>query len=210
MNNNYNNQYQQYQQYQQPMNNGYPYPYPQQPPQKDNTVKIVLIILACLLLGGGLLFGTIFFIAYQNTKVVMDSARASSFILAVDKVVTAVQMQYMYDANVGAIAGSGLYVYNIKEDLELNITDTYNGYVVVDASDVDNVNYIIYIYDETYQLYGYNVSIDGMPTVDDIEAYDSTERMKYASTAVKACNNVKNKISNSKIQCYNRFGYLIS
>lgn len=130
-----------------------------------------------------------------------------SFALYVEKVVTAVQTQYMYDANSGDIAGSGYYVYDIEYDLNLTTTDDYSGYVIADASDVDDVQYIVSIYNYSYQLLNYNVTLYGLPDGDskEIEEYDSDDVDLNASSQEAACE----AIVPSWEYCYNRRGYLV-
>lgn len=157
----------------------------------------VIVVLAIIMI-----------IAIPSVLDVMNSARKSSFVLYVDKVVTAVQTQYMYDANGGAITGAGYYVYDITQDLNLTSSGSYKGYVVVDAQDVDNVQYIVSLYDNNYQLLNYNVTLQQMPTVDTatLVSYDATTVGNSASTSVKACQTWAGKDA----ACYNRKGYLIT
>ena len=157
----------------------------------------VIVVLAIIMI-----------IAIPSVLDVMNSARKSSFVLYVDKVVTAVQTQYMYDANGGAIAGAGYYVYDITQDLNLTSTGNYKGYVVVDATDVDDVQYIVSLYDNNYQLLNYNVTLSQMPTTEttSLQSYNATTVSDSAATAVRACHAWTN---DDTVNCYNRKGYLI-
>ena len=157
----------------------------------------VIVVLAIIMI-----------IAIPSVLDVMNSARKSSFVLYVDKVVTAVQTQYMYDANGGQITGAGFYVYDITQDLNLTSSGSYKGYVVVDAQDVDNVQYIVSLYDNNYQLLNYNVSTQQMPTVDTatLISYNASNVSEMASTSVKACKTW----AGQEASCYNRKGYLIT
>lgn len=162
----------------------------------------VIVVLAIIMI-----------IAIPSVLDVMNSARKSSFVLYVDKVVTAVQTQYMYDANGGSIAGAGYYVYDITQDLNLTSTGSYKGYVVVDASNVDNVQYIVFLYDNNYQLLSYNVSEHGMPTVEtgELQSYTAATVAEHASNAYRACHYWIPALENGDEagECYNRKGYLI-
>lgn len=154
----------------------------------------VIVVLAIIMI-----------IAIPAVLDVMNNARKSSFVLYAEKVVRDVTTQYMYDANGGAIKGSGFYVYDITQDLNLNGTGNYKGYVVVNAYDVDNVQYIVSLYDENYQLINYNVTSEGLPTVDTptLRAYsESVDDL----TSVKACHNAS---GDETTACYNRQGYLL-
>ena len=138
---------------------------------------------------------------------VSSNSLKKSFVLYVDKILTAVQTQYIYDANGGVIAGAGYYVYDIANDLNLTSTGGFKGYVVVDASDVDNVYYNLSIYNDKYQLLNYNVSLYGMPTEDskEIEKVDDVDIDLNASSASVVCHAI---VPGSQY-CYNRNGYLI-
>ena len=157
----------------------------------------VIVVLAIIMI-----------IAIPSVLDVMNSARKSSFVLYVDKVVTAVQTQYMYDANGGQITGAGYYVYDITQDLNLTSSGSYKGYVVVDAQNVDDVQYIVSLYDNNYQLLNYNVSTQQMPTVDTatLLSYSAEDVAQLASNAVKACE----AWASENATCYNRKGYIIN
>lgn len=164
----------------------------------------VIVVLAIIMI-----------IAIPSVLEVMNSARRSSFALYVDKVTTAVQTQYMYDANMGTIAGKGFYVYDITQDLNLTSTGEYKGYVVVDAIDVDNPRYVVFLYDKNYQLLNYDVSTNGMPEANstNIQSYDPSRVSSEAGTSVRACQQTKNAYEDDatkKSDCYNRKGYVIT
>lgn len=114
-------------------------------------------------------------IAVPSVLKVMNSARRQSFALYVEKVVTAVQTQYLYDAASGSIAGRGFYVYDIEQDLDLSTTGSYQGYVVVDAKNVDAPQYYISMHDGNYMIRNYNITTNKMPDADNtaIETYAS-------------------------------------
>ena len=124
----------------------------------------VIIVLAIIMI-----------IAIPTVLDVMNNARKQSFVIAIDKYVTAVQQQYMADANFDVIPAAGIYVYNIKTDLGLTSTGNNQGYVVVDARDKDDVKYIIYIHDNNYMIKKYNVSTEKLPNKNSsaIEAYSN-------------------------------------
>ena len=156
----------------------------------------VIVVLAIIMI-----------IAIPSVLDVMSNARKTSFVLYVEKIVGAVQTQYMYDANGGSIKGAGLYVYDLTSDLNLNSTGDYKGYVLVDATDVDNVQYIVSMWDNNYRLLNYNISTAGMPTVetDTLLAYDASAVAQYAGTPVAVCSSHYQEGANI---CYNREGFL--
>lgn len=153
----------------------------------------VIVVLAIIMI-----------IAIPSVLDTMNQARKQSFALYVDKVVTAVQTQYTYDSNGGAIQGAGFYVYDITQDLGLTSTGSYKGYVVVNAYDVDNPKYIIELYDNNYILHNYNVSDYGMPTQNSDQILPKNGGTKPADHPYIACQNAGGD------SCYTRKGLLIS
>ncbi len=156
----------------------------------------VIVVLAIIMI-----------IAIPTVLDVMNNARKSSFVLYAEKVINAVQTQYLYDAGLGSIAGAGYYVYDITSDLELTSTGDYRGYVVVNAIDVDNVEYILFLYDNNYMITNHNVTQNGMPTTDNgsIAAYDASFISSQAASSAVACQ----AAAGSQATCYNRNGYII-
>lgn len=150
----------------------------------------------------------IMIIAIPSVLDVMNSARKSSFAIYAQKVVKDTQQQYVYDSGVGgAISGSGYFVYDITQDLGYSATGEYKGYVVVNATDVDNPEYILYLYDRNYMVTNYNTTKFGMPTVDGGQIYslDSTQVLKVAGSAPLACE----ATAGTGVSCYNKNGYVI-
>lgn len=154
----------------------------------------VIVVLAIIMI-----------IAIPSVLDVMNTARRKAFVMYVDKVVSAVQTQYVYDANSGAIQGAGLYVYDITTDLKLNSTGDYKGFVTVQALDVDNPQYYVELWDSNYMISVYNVSAKGMPKA------DASEVRPFNKDAVKSTNYdaCKATVSNSDEPCYTREGYLV-
>lgn len=163
----------------------------------------VIVVLAIIMI-----------IAIPSVLEVMANARKSSFVLYVEKMVKDVQTQYMYDANGGELHGKGYYVYNIKEDLNLTSTGNYEGYILVNASNVDDVQYYVYMWDENYMTIGHNVTRAGMPKADNeaqVQTLDNTVVSAQASSPLTVCNEV-GKIDaladgEAAAMCYNREGY---
>ena len=132
---------------------------------------------------------------------VMDNARRQSFVIAIDKYVTAVQQQFMTDSSFGNAMTAGVYVYNITSDLGLNSTGANQGYVIVDARDSSNVQYYISMHDNNYQIVRYNVTAQKMPEG------NSTAIGSFGgwniSNEYYACQNVVNDAS---VACLNKDG----
>ena len=134
---------------------------------------------------------------------VMDDARRQSFVIAIDKYVTAVQQQFMSDSSFGDAKSAGVYVYNITTDLGLNSTGSNQGYVIVDARDSSNVQYYITMHDNNFQILHYNITQQKMP--DGNSSSITSFGGWNISNEYSACQDV---IQNPSIQCYNNKGYV--
>ncbi len=157
----------------------------------------VIVVLAIIMI-----------IAIPSVLEVMNTARKKSFSMYVNKVVSGVQTQYVYDSNSGAIQGAGYYVYNIKTDLNLTATGAYQGFVTVNATDVDNPQYIIELYDNNYMLHAYNISSKGMPDENEPLIFP-LDRTKIADSNYKACQAAAGNPT-PPVSCYTKEGYLLS
>ena len=154
----------------------------------------VIVVLAIIMI-----------IAIPAVLEIMNNARKKTFSMAIDKYVTAVQQQYISDANFGVIPGAGLYVYNIENNLGLTSTGNNQGYVVVDARDTGNVKYVVYLHDNNFQITHYDVSTYKMPTA------ESTSIVSFGgwniSNEYYAC---QDYLQNPNIQCLNSKGYVFT
>ena len=169
----------------------------EQQKQKNKTALIIVLAIA-----GITVFGTVAvfllstFIAIQNTKVILDSARVQSFVLYVDKALTGAQTQFMYDSNAGVATKNAYYVYDISTDLAMNTNASYGGYILVDATDQNNLKYTISIYNEEMQINNATI-IDQMINVDD----ERIVPFETKPTAKGMCNAL-----NPNIECLDRKG----
>jgi len=175
----------------------------------------VIVVLAIIMI-----------IAIPAVLEVMNSARKSSFVLYAEKVITAVQTQFVYDNELGALSGAGLYVYDITSDLSLTSTGSNVGYVVVDNRNVDKVNYILYLHDNNYMVLQWDVNAWGMPKVENVSSYNSATASSQMATSKVACQDWANTTivvnedgtegrstktgdDATDYECFNRQGYLI-
>jgi hypothetical protein len=96
-----------------------------------------------------------------------------------------------------------VYVYNITSDLGLSSTGSNQGYVVVDARDSSNVQYIVTMHDNNFQILHYNVTQQKMPTADSssIGSFGGWN----ISNEYYAC---QDYLQNPNIQCLNSKGYV--
>lgn len=156
----------------------------------------VIVVLALIMI-----------IAIPSVLEVIQNIKKRSFVMYVEKIVEAVEIRYNADSNLGAIRGAGVYVYDIKTDLNMNGTGDYEGYVVVDAHDVDNKIYRVTLYDKEYELENWNITTEHFPTETDIIALDGDKWDQ-----VDACERALNEIQgNSKpSNCLNKDGLIIT
>lgn len=156
----------------------------------------VIVILAIILV-----------LAVPSVLDALNKARKSTFVEYIDKVARDAQTQYLYDANLGNIKGAGWYVYDIKQDLGSDNTGNFKGYVTVNATDVDDVHYIIELYDNNYMINNYDYTVNKAPTENSayITAFNSNT---VAKSNLQACQNAAGKETNPS--CYTRQGYLIT
>lgn len=140
-------------------------------------------------------------IAIPSVLDVMNQARRSSFVEYAQKAISNTITEYTFDAS-NTIPGVGIYVYDITQDLGNLHSGNYKGYVVVDATDVDNPRYILTMWDDNYQIVSFDTS-RGYPTNDTAEIKGVTASTKNL-TAIDACSAVS-----STDPCYNRQGYIL-
>ena len=151
----------------------------------------VIVVLALIMI-----------IAIPAVLKTMTDSRRKLFIEYAGKVLIAAETQYVSDSSTGAIAGAGYYLYDIQSDLGLQSVGSYRGYIVVDASNVDNVDYRIFLYDNNYECL--NVSFKYL---DQLESYVKTLGTSSAGvpkSAKEACTRA------GATECYNHDGYKIS
>ncbi len=158
----------------------------------------VIVVLAIIMI-----------IAIPSVLDTMNNARRKTFVLEAQKVFKSTQEQYTMDSQ-SSIPGAGVYIYNIKTDLGTTDTGNYLGFVIVDAEDVDNPQYIIYLWDNNYMLFNYNVNASGgFPDPTDtstVQGFNSSTVAQFNSE-YPACNNY---LGDSRVSagafCMNRHG----
>jgi len=102
----------------------------------------VIVILAIIMI-----------IAIPAVLNTMQTARKKSFMEYVQKVYNTVQSKWLERSMMGESIDEGIYVYNIKTDLDLPTTGSYGGYVLVNTHYDDNginEDYYLYIWDDEY------------------------------------------------------------
>jgi prepilin-type N-terminal cleavage/methylation domain-containing protein len=154
----------------------------------------VIVVLAIIMI-----------IAIPAVLDIMTNARKQAFTEAIDKYVTAVQTQYMADSGMGQIPGAGYYVYNIQTDLGLSTTGNYQGFVLVDATNADNIEYYAYLRDNQYMILKWPIMGSKMPNKENVSNYSATTWTR-GSSATKVCQDV----SGSPNNCMNRNGYYLT
>ncbi len=109
----------------------------------------VIVVLAIIMI-----------IAIPSVLDTMNNARRKTFVIYAEKIFKSTQEQYTMDSQ-STIPGAGVYIYNIKTDLGTADTGSYEGFVIVDAENVDDPQYIIYLWDNNYMIFNYNVNASG-------------------------------------------------
>jgi hypothetical protein len=143
-------------------------------------------------------------IAIPSVLDTMNKSRRQLFVEYAGKVLIAAQTQYVTDSSLGNIAGAGYYVYDIKTDLGLQSVGSYNGWIVVNATDVDKPTYWITLYDNNYQVVNYNAAyLDKLDS--SVDAYGKGTDV-VPSSAKGACNKAT---GTTTTDCYNHDGYKI-
>ena len=138
---------------------------------------------------------------------VMSQARRKTFQEYISKVYTSAVSYYESDSGIlGTIKGAGWYVYNVEKDIGLADTGNYKGFIVVNASNVDEPHFIIELYNDNYMINNYDITLHNIPDA------DSTYIKPYSASAVKtneydACHAVA---AGEQYSCYSRTGYLLS
>lgn len=146
-------------------------------------------------------------IAIPSVLDAMNSARRNSFVLMVEKVVKDATTSYVTDSQ-STIPGAGTYIYDIKNDFNYTSSGNYTGYVLVDATNVDEPHYVVYLYDANYMILGFDVTSSGKyPEAENISSYDRAQADAVMGNAVRVCNDWKD---NDGGQCMNRKNYVLS
>jgi len=156
----------------------------------------VIVVLAIIMI-----------IAIPSIFDVMNGARRKTFAMAVDKYVNAATTQYIADSSYGNIPGAGLYVYDIQENLGLQSTGDNRGYVVVNAQNVNDIHYYVFLHDNYFMISNYDVTTLKLPDKESsyIYTYNSNTWNGEAANAYYACQKV-----DPSAQCVSPKGYIIT
>lgn len=158
----------------------------------------VIVVLAIIMI-----------IAIPSVLEAMNNARRKAFVIYAEKAFKDAQIQYVSDSQ-STIPGAGVYIYDIKTDLGSTDTGSYHGYVIVDAEDVDNPQYIVYLWDNNYMIFNYNVNASGgFPDPTDtatVQGFNASTVSQFNGPYL-ACNNY---LGDSRVSaggfCMNRQG----
>ena len=121
----------------------------------------VIVILAVIMI-----------IAIPSVLTIMTTARQRTFSEYVTKAVTAAEKKYMSDTMMGEIPGSSCYLYDITKSIGLENTGDNKGYILIDASKKDNLNYYTSMYNNEYKLLNFNYTKDNKKINDRIESIE--------------------------------------
>lgn len=160
----------------------------------------VIVVLAIILV-----------LAVPSVLDTLASARRTTFQEYIEKIVMNTQTKYTSDSSdSGSIAGAGVYVYNIENDLGYTSTGDYKGYVVVNAEDVDEPHYFVYLWDSNYMTLAWDVTASKMPEPSDKTAIQSLNKESVAGlNEFEACKQSSLGTTSNGDNCYNRKGYKI-
>lgn len=158
----------------------------------------VIVVLAIIMI-----------IAIPSVLDTMNNARRKTFVIYAEKIFKSTQEQYTMDSQ-SSIPGAGVYIYNLETDLGTADTGSYKGFVIVDAENVDDPQYIIYLWDNNYMIFNYSVNASGgFPDPTDtqtVQGYNATTVSAFGDE-YSACNNY---LGDSRVAaggfCMNRQG----
>ena len=135
---------------------------------------------------------------------VMSQARRKTFQEYISKFYTAAVSQYESDSGIlGTIKGAGWYVYDVENDIGLADTGNYKGFIVVNASNVDEPHFIIELYNDNYMINNYDITNHKIPDA------DSTYIKPYSAGTVKtnAYDVCVQAMGGAGHTCYSRTGF---
>ena len=136
---------------------------------------------------------------------VVSKSKKQVFVETVNSYLDKVEDKYKKDSSVNTIPKEGVYVYNIQTDLNV-ANDKYQGYILLDARDTDNIKYYIFINNNEYQINNYCVgrtcvSEGSRPTIYSSDKYDA------AKWTIKSELNACSLIVGNDTTCKNKQGY---
>lgn len=161
----------------------------------------VIVVLAIIMI-----------IAIPSVLDTMNNARRKSFVLYAEKVFKSAQEQFTMDSQ-STIPGAGVYVYNIQE-MGMADTGSYKGFIIVDAENVDDPQYVVYLWDNNYMIFNYNINATGgFPDPTDTQTVQA-----YSQATVAAFNDeysaCTNYLGDTTIAaggyCMNRSGFKLT
>ena len=150
----------------------------------------VIVILAIIMI-----------VAIPSVLTIMTIARVKSFTEYATKIVTAAEKKYMADTMIGDISGSSCYIYDITKSLDLDNTGDFKGYVLIDASKKEKLNYYISLYNNENKLMNFNYTQnynDISEYVETIEGeIDDNKTIYELSIASSSCTSVSYNLNNN-------------
>ena len=135
---------------------------------KKNKKGFTLVELLAVIV----ILAVIMIVAIPSVLTIMTTARIKSFEEYVHKVVAAAEKKYMSDSMIGEIPVSSCYLYNITKSLGLDNTGDFKGYVLIDTSKKDKLNYYLSLYNSEYKLMNFNYTKDNKKINDYIESIE--------------------------------------
>ncbi len=152
------------------------------------------------------ILGIIMIIAIPSVLQVMSTSKIKSFSVYAKKVRTEAEKKNYKDELDGNKSTTGMYIYDIKEDLDLSSTGNYKGYVVINGCS-NSKEYYVFLADDTYMVFDYS---DSDPeNIEDFEKfsnYNETSWSESASTKEQVAGRVLNLVGDYSCKVYNAAG----
>lgn len=95
--------------------------------------------------------------ADNSSESTMESAKMEVFGNTINRIIHDTRNLHQTNS-VSTIHNPGVYIYDIKMDLDYRGLDKYKGYIVADDSNLDNPKYIAYLHDEDFYISGFTVT----------------------------------------------------
>lgn len=117
--------------------------------KKNNGFTLVELLAVIVILA------IIMIIAIPSVLNIVTTGRIKSFETYAKKAVLATEQKNTEEEMMQVISGKGIYTYNIKEDLDLSNTGSYEGYIVVDDCTQEDKQYYVYLADGENMAYDF-------------------------------------------------------
>lgn len=117
--------------------------------------------------------GIIMIIAIPSVLNTLETSKRKTFLEYVQKIYSTTHAKWLQETSMdgGVYEGEGMYVYNIRTDLDLSSTGSFGGYVLINSHESDGEikdDFYMYIWDDTFFI-GFAPTFEGIPKSDDVK-----------------------------------------